>query len=318
MAEASSEDPAQPLPPLSSTRTGLLVALLCLLWGSTWIVIQGGLEDLPPFLSAGVRFAIAGSVMAALASRWAAREGGSAPPWRLVLALGTLNFGASYGIVYRTETLLPSGLTSLLWAVFPMLTALLSLWMLPGERLRPVQWLGLGIGLAGTIVLLGLDVRSLGAEALGFALVMLLSPLASAFGNLYVKLHGAGVSSLLLNRNAMFVGAAWLLGAALATEDLAGARWSLRAVGSVLYLSLFGTVVTFGVYYWLLRRTSAHTLALIAYVTPAIALFLGTAVGREPLRRTMLIGTGLILGGVALVVRGPGRKRTDRRRATSD
>ena len=290
------------------TPVGLLVALLCLLWGSTWIVIQGGLRDVPPFLSAGVRFAIAGALMSLVAWRYAQREGGSAPPLRLVLALGLLNFGVSYGVVYRTETLLPSGLTSLLWAVFPIFTAVLSVWMLPGERLGARQWLGLVIGFAGTGVLLGLDVSRLGPQAVQYAFVLLVSPLVSAYGNLLVKRHGAGVSSLLLNRNAMFVGSAGLLATSLALEDWGSARWTPAAVGATLYLAGFGTVVTFGVYYWLLRRVSAHKLALISYVTPAIALALGALVGRETLRATMLLGAGLILGGVVLVVRKSSRE----------
>ncbi len=281
----------------------LLVALLCLLWGSTWIVIQGGLRDTPPFLSAGLRFAIAGSFMALIARRYAQREGGNAPPLRLVLALGLLNFGVSYGVVYRTETLLPSGLTSLLWAVFPIFTAVLSVWMLPGERLGARQWLGLFLGLAGTGVLLGLDVSRLGSQAVQYALVLLVSPLVSAYGNLLVKRQGAAVSSLLLNRNAMFVGSAGLLATSMALEDWSKARFTLSAVGAILYLAVFGTVVTFGVYYWLLRRVSAHKLALISYVTPAIALALGALVGREPLRLTMLLGAAMILCGVVLVVR---------------
>ncbi len=294
-------DPA--LTPLPRPLAAALVGLLCLLWGSTWLVIKWGLADLPPFLSAGVRFSIAGALMALLAWRWAAREGGASPPLRLVLTLGLFNFGVSYGVVYRTETLLPSGLTSLLWAVFPILTALLSVGMLPDEKLGPRQWLGLLVGCAGTAVLLGLDVSGLGPRSLQYAAVLLISPLVSAYGNLIVKRDGRLVSSLLLNRNAMFVGAAGLLAVALCTEDVAAARWTPRAVASTLYLALFGTVTTFGVYYWLLRRVSAHKLALISYATPIVSLALGTLLADEPLRATMTAGALLILGGVVLVVR---------------
>ena len=102
----------------------LLVALLCAIWGSTWIVIRGGLEVLPPFTAAAARFVIAALAMTLVTAALRHREGGGKPPTWLWIALGTLNFFGSYAIVYRTETLLPSGLVALLWGVFPMLSAL--------------------------------------------------------------------------------------------------------------------------------------------------------------------------------------------------
>ena len=127
------------------------IALLCLLWGSTWIVIQAGLRDLPPVTSGGARFVVAGAAMCVLAALLGKREGGAKPPAWLWITLGLCNFAVSYGIVYRTETLLPSGLVSLLWGVFPMLMALSSHFFLPGERLHGAQWLGFVVGLLGLV-----------------------------------------------------------------------------------------------------------------------------------------------------------------------
>src|SRR5262245_27831490 len=116
-------------------RVLLLTALLCLIWGSTWIVIKEGLQSLPPFTSAAARFGIAAACMSLLAAWLGAREGGSAPSLGLSLILGCLNFAASYGIVYWSETRIHSGLASVLWAVFPLLQATLGHVFLPGERL---------------------------------------------------------------------------------------------------------------------------------------------------------------------------------------
>lgn len=281
----------------------LCVSLLCLIWGSTWLVIREGLRDLPPFTSAGARFAVAAAVMALLARRLAAREGGAAPGLRITLALGGLCFGASYGIVYWTETRLPSGLVSVLWAVFPMLMAAAGHVALPGERLRPRQWTGFAAGFAGVVVLFRTDLAAIGPGAVSAGAVLLLSPLVSAVGTVVVKREGAGVSSLLLNRNGMALGAVLLLALAAATERDAPARWSGAAVASVLYLAIAGTVVTFGLYYWVMRYAPASRLSLIAYVTPAIALSLGAAVGDEPVGWHTVAGAALVLGGVAAVLR---------------
>ncbi len=293
-----------PSPP-SSRVTALAIAALCLVWGSTWLVIKGGLRDLPPQTSGAARFWIAGLVMSVL-TRWLGRrEGGEAPPTWLWLSLGALNFGISYAIVYRTAALLPSGLTSLLWGVFPMLSAAVGHLFLPGEHLAARQWSGFALGLVGLVLLFATDLPALGPQAVPAALILLLSPISSVVGNTLVKRHGAKVSSLALNRNAMFVGAALLSLAAVLSESDASPRWTPMAIGSVLYLALMGTVFTFGLYFWLLRYVRSSRLSLIAYVTPAIALLLGATLGDERMSWSIAGGAAAILAGIVLVVRGP-------------
>jgi drug/metabolite transporter (DMT)-like permease len=286
-----------------------LIGLLCLIWGSTWLVIRRGLDDLPPFTSAAARFALASLVMAALAPWLARREGGSKPSWRLVIVLGVLNFGLSYGIVYWTETHLPSSLVCVLWSVFPLVQAGFGHAWLPGERLVGRQWFGLVLGLAGVVLLFLTDLRELGPTAVPAGLILLISPIISAVGTLYVKRHAAGTSSVLLNRNALAVGALLLLVLAGVREGGAEAVWSPTAVGSILYLAVMGTVVSFGVYFWLLRYATAWLLSLIAYVTPLIALWLGATVGGERVGSFTIAGTATILMGVALVLASRGGSR---------
>ncbi len=285
-----------------------LTALLCLIWGSTWIVIQGGLRDLPPFGSAAARFAIAAACMSLLAALLAEREGGRAPSLPLSLVLGCANFAASYGIVYWSETKLPSSLVSVLWAVYPMLQALASHVFLPAERLVGAQILGFALGFLGVAGLFATDLREIGPSAVPAGAVLLLSPLVTALGTTYVKRHGGGTSSLALNRNGMWIGAALLGLAALVSEREARFAWTSGAVFSVLYLSLFGTVVAFGLYFWLLRHTAANRLSVISYVTPAIALSLGVLLKDEPVTAFTLAGLGSILVGVYLVHRGRTRR----------
>lgn len=294
--------------PRASLVLGLTV-LLCLVWGSTWVVIQGGLTSLPPFTSAALRFLLSAACMTALAALVGRREGGRAPGIGLSLALGTLNFAGSYGIVYWSETRLPSGLVSVLWAVFPVLQATLGHFLLPGERLSARQFAGFGLGFLGVASLFLTDLPELGPGAVSAGALVLVAPLVTAFGTTAVKLHGGGTSSLALNRNAMWIGAAWLGALALTLERDAPLTWDRTAIASLLYLSLCGTVLTFGVYFWLLRHVAASRLAVIAYVTPAIALTLGAALNDEHLTPFRLLGFALIVGGVFLVHRGARRAR---------
>ena len=287
----------------SAARINLLIALLCLIWGSTWIVIKEGLADLPPLSSAGARFALAAAAMCALSPLLARRVGGARPAAWLWITLGTLNFAVSYGLVYQAETVLPSGLVSLLWSVFPLLMAASGHWFLPGERLTLRRLAGFALGFLGVLVLFRTDVRASGPGAAGAAALLLCSPLVSAIGQTLVKRHGAGTSSVLMNRNGMLLGAVLLLAAGHWLERGAEIAWTPTAIWCTAYLALVGTVLTFGIYFWLLRYAPSYRLSLIAYVTPAIALSLGSLLGGEPFTGATLAGSALVLLGVVLVVR---------------
>lgn len=278
------------------------IGLLCLIWGTTWRVIQEGLRDLPPLTSAGLRFAVAACAMVLLAALLHRREGGRPPGWRLVAVLGCLNFGLSYAIVYSCETVLPSGVTAVLWASYPLMMAASGHWLIPGERLARMQGWGFLSGFLGVALLFLTDLSELGRPALAAGALLLLSPLVSAAGSTLVKLHGGAVSSLLLNRNAMLVGAALLLGAAAVLEPGQRVRWTAPAVLSLFYLALVGTVVTFGLFFWLLRYAPASRMSLVAYLMPLVAVAVGALAG-EPVGWNTLVGALLVVGGVALAAR---------------
>jgi drug/metabolite transporter (DMT)-like permease len=285
---------------LSAGRVNLVIGVLCLLWGSTWVVIKGGLEHLPPLTAAAMRFSLAALIMVAVAPALARREGGRRPPWRLSATLGVCNFAGSYAIVYIAETGLPSGVVSVLWGVFPMLSAAAGHFFLEGERLSPPQALGFLVGFGGLGILFAVDLRLSGDDALWMAALLLLSPAISVIGNTLVKRSASVTSSALLNRDAMTVGATLLVVLAAVFERDASVTLNAQAVGSVLYLACFGTVTTFGLYFWALRSAPANKMSLIAYITPGIALWLGWLIYDEPITSTLVIGTGLVVVGVWL------------------
>lgn len=299
-------NPAPPSPLFARAS----LAALCLIWGSTWVVIKGGLRDLPPLTSAGARFAIAAMIMVGVAAVLGRREGGARPPAWLWIVQGTTNFAVSYGVVYHAETVLPSGLVCLLFGVYPMLQAAAGHVFLDRERLRGRQWFGFVVGLAGLVLLFRTDLRNFGPDGIPTALLLFLSPLAVVVGTTLVKRYGGEISSVLLNRNGMLAGAVLLLLAAVIFERGSDPRWTGPAVASVAYLAVMGTVVTFSLYFWLLRTLPAHRMALIAYVIPTLALVFGWAFADEALTISTVTGAACVLCGVLLVVhRGDGRNR---------
>lgn len=302
-ASVITADGAGPRPGVAN----LLVAVLCLIWGSTWFVIAIGLETLPPFTSAGVRFACATVGMAIVASLLRRREGGDAPPLWLALVMGISQFSVSYGIVYWAEVRLPSGLVCVLWSTYPLMIAVAGHWFLDGERLRPIQGVGFLVGFGGVALMYATDLSAMGPDKMIAAAVLLLSPLTVCVGTVVIKKHGTQYNSMLLNRNGMAVGALLLVAAALLTERDARAEWTATAIGTIAYLSLIGSVASFGIYFWLMRYDSATRLSIVAYVTPGVALALGAIFRGEQFGALTLTGTGLILFGVWLAGRRSGR-----------
>jgi len=291
--------PAAPGP----AKVAVAVAILCLGWGSTWLVIKQGLADLPPFSSAAMRFAIAALAMA-LVTPWLRRaEGGERPPAWMWMQMGLLNVAVSYGIVYWTEVRLPSGVTSVLWAVFPLMMAVSGHWFLRNEKVGRGHWLGYGLGFAGVGLLFQTDLRAFGVEGMTAGLVLLLSPLSAAISTTAVKRYGERYSAVLLNRNSFAFGAALLFAVSVSREADAELRWTGNAIFSLVYLSLVGTCLTFGLYFWLLRYASANRLSLIAFVTPCIALLFGAMFGDEPVYWHTLAGTAAIVAGIFLAAR---------------
>jgi drug/metabolite transporter (DMT)-like permease len=285
---------------------GLLLGLISLVWGSTWLVIRVGIRDVPPLTGAGIRFILAGAVMSLLAPAIVRREGGGRPPLTAVLLQAGCQFCANYALVYWAETVLPSGLVCVLWSAFPLMMALLGHFVTGSEPLVARKWAGLVVSFAGIVLLFATDLRAVGSGAVGMGLAVLLAPAAVAVSTTYVKRYAAGSSSVILNRDSMLLGGVMLLVMALLFERDREISLTPAAVGSILYLSLAGTVLTFGVYLWLLRTVPAYRMSLTSYATPVIALFVGAVFGGEALGSSTLAGTALVLAGVGLtLVRAP-------------
>jgi drug/metabolite transporter (DMT)-like permease len=288
----------------SAALTNILLAMLCLVWGSTWLAIKFGLRDVPPFTGATLRFAIASVCMAVLAHTWAAREGGGRPPRLVVLAHGVFQFALNFGLVYVGETIIPSGVVAVLWSVYPIFVALGGHFVTKRERLSARKWWGIAVSFGGVATLFATDLAAIDARAVSMGLLVLLAPLSVSVATLLVKERASGSSSLLLNRDAMLIGAALLGLAAFVVESPLEVVWTTPALLSVLYLGLIGTVLTFGVYMWLLRFVPAYRLSLVSFVIPIVALSLGAVLGNEPLGPRTLVGTGIVLAGVGLASQG--------------
>lgn len=301
--------PDPPLAPRLATRAAL--ALLILIWGTTWAAIRVGLTGIPPFAGVSLRFLIAGSFLLVLVPLVGARLGRSRRERVLWLVNALLSFSFSYGIVYWGEQYVPSGLAAVLFATFPLFVALLAHFVLPDERLDGPSVFGIVLGFAGVAVIFSEDLARLGGPEVGFAAaVMLLSPLVAAVANVAVKRWGQGIHPLSLTAIPMLLAGALMGVVSLVVERGRPLELTSAAVGALVYLALCGSAVTFTLYFWLLARLPATKLSLLTYAVPVVAVAVGVIALGEPLTGRVVAGSVLVIAGVSLAVRGRRRSRT--------
>ena len=267
--------------------------LLTIIWGTTWAAIRIGLGGVPPFTGVAVRFAIAGALLLALARPFGVRLGRGRHEKALWVVNGALSFCLSYSAVYWSEQFIPSGLAAVLFATYPLFVAALAHFLLPGERLAKLAVLGMVLGLAGVAVIFSDDLTLLGGDVVRrAALVMLVSPLVSAVASVVVKRWGSDVPPLSLAAVPMLIAGVVMGAVALLVERERPLVLDERSVGALLYLVVFGSAVTFTVYYWLLARVQATQVALMSYLIPIVAVAVGALLFDEPLRPRLLAGSG--------------------------
>lgn len=281
------------------TALGYLV--LCLVWGSTWLGIKVGLDaGMPPLLGVSLRFAIAALVLVPLAW-WTGRPAfRDRVAWRLALLIGVCSFGVGYGCTYIGGMYVPSGLGSLTFGVFPFWVAVLAHFIL-GDRLTAGKIVAIATGMAGLFTLYSGSLRELGPESMFGVAIITASVLIQGFGQVYVKRDGANVPAAFLSGMGMLIGSLLLVTmAAVRGEWSEPFPWTLPVVASIGYLAVFGSIITFLIYYHLLKQLSATLMAMVALITPPIAVVLGLLFRKERLGIITLTGGALVLLGVLL------------------
>lgn len=278
--------------------------LLTILWGTTWAAIRLTLDGIPPLAGVAARFTLAGLLLLGWARWRGVRFAGGARERRLWAVNALFTFVGSYGLIYWGEQRVPSGLASVIFATFPLWVALLRRWLLPEERRSGHELLGVALGFTGTAILFSEDLdAALGPGALVSAVALLVAPLLSAVANLAMKRWGSDLAPESLSAVPMLLGGLALVPASAAVEQ--GRVWSSAPAPwlATIYLAVFGSALTFPLYYWLLARRSAVTASLISYTAPVIAVALGVLLFEERLTLRLAAGSLCILAGVAWALR---------------
>jgi drug/metabolite transporter (DMT)-like permease len=274
------------------------------IWGSTYLAILYAIETLPPFLMAGVRFLTAGALLYAWSAPRSERKP-TAAEWRAAAIIGALLLLGGNGAVVWSEQTVPSGIAALLVAVTPCWIVLLAWLWHRGERPGWLTWLGLALGVLGIVLLVGPDsLRGNGAIPLAGVAVLMLGSLSWAVGSIYSKNAPTAPGALLSTGMQMLCGGSLLIAAGVLTGEVGRldvSAISLRSVLALLYLLIFGALVGYSAYVWLLRVARPARVATYAYVNPLVAVILGWALAGEELTVRMGIAAIVIVVGVAMI-----------------
>lgn len=304
----------RPRPSTAAVVIALLVVYV--VWGSTYLGIAIMIETMPPLLAAGVRYAVAGVLMlgallvlARVRRRAAPIERPTGAHWRSAFVVGALLLLGGNGGVVLAEQFIPSGIAAVLVAMVPIWLAIFDAAL---TRRRPSRLVvgGLVAGIVGVAVLLapveGID----GLDPLGILLVVGAS-LSWATGSLYARSAPMPRSGLLGTGMEMLAGGAVLvLAGSLLGEvgqvDLASV--STASLLAMLYLIVFGSILAFTAYTWLLANVPVSTVGTYAYVNPVVAVALGAIFLSEPITLRTVIAAALIIGAVIAMVTGRPRE----------
>jgi drug/metabolite transporter (DMT)-like permease len=278
-----------------------LYALICLIWGSTWLVIKIGLVGVPPFLGAALRFTLASAVLFALLALRGTKIRLTRDDKICILSCGLLSFSLSYACVYWAEQYISSGLAAILYCMMPLATALLSRFWTRSETLSGRKIGGIAVAMAGTAVLFWPGAGVSRAELAGTA-VALGSVVCAAVNLVMVKRHGRDTDIYVMNAFGMGLGAALLLALSAFAESHAIVAWSRDNVLAIVYLSLAGSVTTFLSYYYLVKVMEATKLSLITLIFPIVAVALGRVFLHESLPARVWSGTAAVFLGVAIAI----------------
>ena len=278
--------------------------LLCPIWGSTWIFIKLGLADLPPISFAALRFTVACLLLFPIVLFQGFKLPKEKGVWKIIIICGLLQFSFNYGLLFWGEQHISSGLAAVLQATIPAFGLILAR-IYVGEKITGLKIISIALGLLGVTVIFYEQLSLNGTLALLGSLAVVVGAFGASYASVLTKakLHGLNPATIVFVQ--MLIGhlPLWIIGLYKEGNPL-NFHWTNQAIICVVYLAIMGSIVAFWLYYWLLSKIDVTKAMMIAFVTPLVAIFIGSFYG-EHLNFQALLGGILILTSVFLIVIRP-------------
>jgi drug/metabolite transporter (DMT)-like permease len=289
--------------PIENLKLALAFAAIYLVWGSTYLAIRYAIETIPPLVAVGIRHSVAGGIL--LAWAWARGYRPTREHWISGFIIGALFFLIGHGTLHWAEQYVGSGLAALLIATEPMFILVLAS-LMGQRRISRISALGLTLGLLGVAILTGTELAGKGSSLVG-VIAVLAGSLSWAAGVVITPQVQLPSDALARTAVPLVCGAVLLLIAAGVTGEFRQTHWasiSLKSIGGLAYLIVFGSIVAFTAYTWLLQRCPPALVATHTYANPVVAMLLGWLLASEPLTMRVVAAAVAILGAIVLIRRG--------------
>lgn len=279
----------------------LVWCLLSAIWGSTWLFIKLGIDDLPPFGFAGVRFLIAAVALWIVLRATNRSLPRNADEWKLIIATGLVVISLQYGLIFWAEVYIPSGLTAILYTVMPLFGMVYAHFLVPGESMTVSKMLGVVLGIVGVGFVFSDQLQISGREGALACAGVLFAAVTNALAIVLIKLRARNVDSLAFTTGQMSVGCVPLLALGLVRDGSPlDYHWTPMAWVSTFYLALVGSALAFALLYWLIQRMDVTKTQLIPLSSTLVAIVLGRVVLDETLSPPAMLGAAGILGGLLI------------------
>ena len=278
-------------------------AAVCVIWGTTYLGIRVSLESIPPALMGGLRWTLAGALLAL----YVRAKGDALPPpsrWGSIALLAFLLLGLGNGGVVVAEQWVPSGLTAVLVASSPFWMAGVEAFLKDGERLTRGTLTGLLVGFAGIVVLVWPELTLASSADRGFlagVISLQIAALGWALGSSYSRRHAREDNVLATTAYQMLAGGLIMILAGTIRGEWSALTFTSRTAWALAYLSTIGAIGGFVAYTYALRHLPVSFVSLYAYINPVIAVALGIVLLREPFTPRMAVAAALVFAGVAVV-----------------
>jgi len=283
----------------------LALGAICLIWGTTYLVLRIAVLHFPPFLFVTIRQLIAGGLLIA----FMLISGKAVWPDRAHLVrqaiAGFFMISMGNGLVAWAEVLIPSGVAAIICSLMPMVVILINLGLNKDERPTVAIVTGVLLGLGGIVMIFGEHVVDFANAQYRVAMILIfIAVLSWAGGSVWLKRRGNDGNAFLNAGLQMFFGGLWLVPGALVFDDLSKITWTAEAFYSIVYLILVGSIVAYACYSYVLRKLPMTTVSLYAYVNPIVAVLLGWIVLGEKLNLQIGIAILMTVAGIYIVNRG--------------
>jgi len=292
-------------------KTLIAFAIIYFVWGSTFYAIRIGVAEVPPLLLAAVRFFAAG--LALYLWMLAKREAGPTPrQWMSAVLLALLIFVGDYGLLFWAEQHIPSGIAAVMMATIPAFMALSEIVILRTQKLTFALAAALLIGMGGVIVLTSSSLKLSGTPISRiYAGALIAGAICWSVASALTRKMPLPASKAVSSGSQMLAGGVMLFAASAIRGELRGFHPGTVSIGAwfaLLYLIVFGSIIGFTAYVWLIHHESPTRVGTYAYVNPVVAVLIGYLLGGEPLGLRTLVGTACVILSVVLITTAKAKK----------